>query len=190
MPNPPRKNIRHRKKSYKKLFLFLPLLVLTLRPVLYWTPWHLPFTPHFTESYVLLAPGDGYTLKVNGLSAIASCKSSVPLVATVTQGGYVRARKCGKTVITATLRGKGNKTIRCLVQVSEPNKKSIRLCTGESAYLYLKGLRFRLGIKYKSANTKVAKISITGRITATGKGKTVITATYKGKKFECNVTVK
>lgn len=191
MPNPRRKNARHRKKCRKTFFIVLAgIFILTLRPVLYRTPWHLPFTLHFTESYVLLAPGDGCTLKVNGLASIASCKSSVPLVATVTQGGYVRARKCGKTVITATLRGKGGKKIRCLVQVSEPNKKSLTLRVKQSTHLYLKGLRFRLGVKYKSGDSRIAKVTGTGKVTAVSKGKTVITITYKGKSFECSVTVK
>lgn len=191
MQGHPRKNTRRRKKRPKTLFFVLAaFLILTLRPVLYRTAWQLPFTLHFTESYVLLAPGDGYPLKVNGLAGIASCTSSVPLVATVTQGGYVRARKCGKTVITATLRGKGDKKIRCLVQVSEPNKTSLTLRVRQSTHLYLKGLRFRLGVKYKSGDSRVAKVTGLGKVTAVGKGKTVITITYKGKKFECGVTVK
>lgn len=191
MPHPPRKRAcRRGKKRGRLFFLLAALLTLTLRPVLYRIPWYLPFTPHFTESYVLLAPGDGYPLKVSNFASIASCKSSVPLVATVTQGGYVRARKCGKTVITATLRGKGSKKIRCLVQVSEPNKTSLLLRARQSTYLYLKGLRFRLGVKYKSGDRRVAKVTSTGKVTAVSKGKTVVTITYKGKKFECRVTVK
>ncbi len=45
-------------------------------------------------------------------------------------------------------------------------------------------------VKWKSANTKIATVSKKGKVTAKKKGKVKITATYKGKKYTCTVTVK
>lgn len=182
---------RRKKRSVLVLGVFILLFLFSqIRPLLFFTPWHLPFTVHFTKSYVLLEPGDTYALKLNGLATVSSYESSLPLVATVTSGGYVHARKCGKTVITATLRGKKGKKIRCLVHVTELNKKSLSLRAGQSAHLYLKGLRFVFGVTYQSGDNTVAKVSGTGKVTAVGKGTTTITATCKGKTFACKVTVK
>lgn len=44
--------------------------------------------------------------------------------------------------------------------------------------------------KWKSSNSKVAKVSKTGKVTALGSGKATITAEIYGTKFSCNVTVK
>ncbi len=186
---------RPKRKRRQRRKLFFPVLAILLilsqsRPVLFFTQWHLPFTLHFTKSYVLLAPGDTYALKINGIATILSCESSVPLVATVTSGGYVHARKCGKTVITAVLRGKDGKKIRCLVHVTELNKKELTLRVNQNAHLYIKGLRFVFGVKYTSSDHTVARVSSTGKVTAVRKGTATITAAYKGKEFKCRVTVK
>lgn len=190
-----RKRSAGRRKSGSLRRYLLPALLLLLllsrcRTLLFRTEWHLPFTLHFSESCVLLEPGDAYTLKINGIRTLASYQSSSPLTASVTQGGVVHAWKCGKTVITATLHGKGGKEIRCLVHVTELNKKKLTLRVGESARIYIKGFRFGFGVKYKSGDKTVARVSRTGKVTAVSKGKTVVAAICRGKKFECRVTVK
>lgn len=175
---------------------YLPFAVLLLlllsrgQTLFFWSEWHLPFTLHFAKSYILLEPGDAYALKINGIHTLPSYKSSHSLVASVTQNGIVHAWKCGKTVITATLHGKKQKTIRCLVYVTELNKKTLTLRVKESARIYIKGFRFSFGVKYKSGDKSVAKVTGTGKVTAVGKGKTVITVTCRDKEFECSVTVK
>ncbi len=45
-------------------------------------------------------------------------------------------------------------------------------------------------VKWKTANKKIATVSKKGKITAKKKGNVKITATYKGKKYTCTVTVK
>ena len=45
-------------------------------------------------------------------------------------------------------------------------------------------------VKWKSSNKKVATVSSKGKIKAKKKGKATITATYKGKKYKCKITVK
>ncbi len=45
-------------------------------------------------------------------------------------------------------------------------------------------------VKWKSANKKIATVSKNGKVTAKKKGNVKITATYKGKKYTFNVTVK
>lgn len=177
------------KKYLIPTFLFL-LLLSRCRPLIFFTEWHFPFTPHFSKSYVVLAPGDVYALKVGGFPSILNCQSSVPLTASVTPGGVVHAWKCGKTVITAALRTKNGKKIRCLVHVTELNQKSLTLCVGKSKRIYLKGFFFGFGVKYKSSDSSVARVSGTGKVTAVKKGRAIITLTVKGKDFQCKVTVK
>lgn len=185
-----RKSQKHRMHPLKKYLLLALVLILLsrFRPLIYFTGWHFPFTPHFTKSYVLLAPGETYTLSVGGFPATISCKSSVPLVATVTPGGTVHALKSGKTVITAKLLGKGKK-ISCLVHVTNLNQTSLVLSVGETERLYIKGFFFGFGVKFKSGDNSVAKVSRTGKVTAVCKGNTTITATLKGKEFRCRVKV-
>lgn len=194
----PRNSRRHGKprsrKSPRQRYLIFALLLLLLlsrgQTLFFWSEWHLPFALHFTKSYILLEPGDRYTLKINGIHTLATYKSSHSLIASVTQGGVVHAWKCGKTVITATLHGKKQKKIRCLVHVTELNKKTLTLRVKESARIYIKGFRFSFGVKYKSGDKSVARVTGTGKVTAVGKGKTVITVTCRDKEFECRVTVK
>ncbi|MDE7325315.1 MAG: Ig-like domain-containing protein [Lachnospiraceae bacterium] len=179
---------RHPLKKY--LFIAFSLILLSrYRPLVYFTGWHFPHTPHFTKSYILLTPGETCVLDVGGFPSTISLKSSVPLVATVTQGGTVRALKCGKTVITATLGRKGGKKIRCLIQVTELNQTNLILCVNETKRLYLKGFFFSFNVKYKSGDRSIAKVSRTGKVTAIRRGKTTITATLKGKEFRCRVEV-
>lgn len=46
------------------------------------------------------------------------------------------------------------------------------------------------GVKWKSGNSKVAKVDAKGKVTAVAKGNTVITASAGGKTYSCKVTVK
>jgi len=181
------------KRSRKKHLFFIVFslfLFSRCRPLLFFTQWHFPFTPHFSKSYILLEPGEICTLNVGGFPSILSCKSSVPLIASVTPGGTVCAHKCGKTVITAILDQKTKKTTRCLIHVTKLNKENLTMCVNESERIYIKGFFFGLGVKYQSSNPDVAKISRRGKVRAVGKGHAVIRATLKGKTFQCQVTVK
>ena len=150
----------------------------------------LPFTLHFSESYLLLAPGDSFNLEINGMLLQTKFSSSRSIVASVSQNGIVRAWKPGKTIITATIQNRGGKKIRCMVQVAQLNRTELTLAKGENARLFLRGLGLLpLDIRWKSLDTKVASVSIFGRVRAVAPGTTVITATVRGKTFACSVKV-
>ncbi len=177
-------------KKYLLLAVFFLFLLSRCRPLLFFTQWNFPFTPHFSKSYILLEPGESYTLKVGGLPSTLSCKSSVPFIASVTPGGTVYAHKCGKTVITATLEQKTKKTTRCLVHVTKLNRENLTMYVNESARIYIKGFFFGFGVKYQSSNPDIVKVSGRGKIRAVKRGCATIRATLKGKTFQCQVTVK
>ncbi len=68
------------------------------------------------------------------------------------------------------------------------NKKKITLTAGDCFGLKLKNATGK--VTWKSSKKSVATVSKKGRIEALRAGKATITATYKGKKYKCTVTVK
>ena len=68
------------------------------------------------------------------------------------------------------------------------NKSKITLYVGNTYTLQLKG--GQSGIKWSSADVKVAKVSSKGIVTGVKYGKTTVTATVGTKKYKCIVTVK
>ena len=85
-------------------------------------------------------------------------------------------------------------TVQAAAKKVHLKKTKITLTTGKTYTLKLldkKGKTISAAkVKWKSANTKIATVSKKGKITAKKKGKVIITATYKGKKYTCTVTVK
>lgn len=179
---------RKQKAARVLLILFILLCCANFRTCLYIEPFHMPFSLHFSPSYILLEPGEKYSLKINGLNLVASYHSSRSKIASVTPTGVVYAWKCGKTIITATIHNKSNKKIRCLVQVTKLNHSKLSLFVGKTKWLRILGI-YR-GVTYRSGNPRIATVSLLGKIKAVSKGTVVITATVKGKTFRCTVTVK
>ncbi len=181
-----------RTRRYLRLFALL-LLLFTAQGgnvVFYRSRILLPFTLHFSESYLLLAPGDSFPLEINGMLLQTEFASSRSMVASVTQNGIVRAWKPGKTIITATIQNRNGKKISCMVQVAQLNRTELTLAEGKSARLFLRGLGLLpLDIRWKSRDTDVASVSLFGRVLAVAAGTTVVTATVRGKTFACTVTV-
>ena len=99
-----------RTRRYLRLFALLLLLFTAQGDA----SLQLPFTLHFSESYLLLAPGDSFPLEINGMLLQTEFASSRSMVASVTQNGIVRAWKPGKTIITATIQNRNGKKIRCM----------------------------------------------------------------------------
>ena len=67
------------------------------------------------------------------------------------------------------------------------NKKSLTLAVKDRYTLKLTGAK---NVSWSSKNKAVASVSKKGLVTAKKAGKTVITASYKGKKYKCSVVVK
>lgn len=67
------------------------------------------------------------------------------------------------------------------------NKTSATINVGKSVQLKMKGTKSK--VTWKSANTKIAKVSSTGKVTGIGVGHTTITAKVGKKNYKCTVTV-
>ena len=131
-------------------------------------------------------------------------KSSDKKVATVDKNGKVKALKKGKTIIT--VRTTSGKTFRCGVHVYEVKATQIRVTEKKnitvSKKTIKKGQSYQIKIqltpknttdtlKWKSSNSKVAKVNAKGKVTGLKKGTAVITATTSGGiKTTIKVTVK
>lgn len=124
-------------------------------------------------------------------------KSSNNKVASVTQGGVIRAKKKGNAVITVTTANQ--KTCRIKVTVRQAPKK---VTIGAKNRTLKKGKTLRLrvklpsgsaafGIRYNSSRKRIATVDAKGNVKAIRKGSTVITVKlYNGKKARLKLTVK
>lgn len=132
---------------------------------------------------------------------VESWTSSRPKVVTVNKKtGKLTAKKTGMAYITVKMKSGIQKRIR--VKVQKAVVKTKKLTLNKTKLTLKKGKRFRLQvtrtpvtatdkITYSSSNSKVAKVSAKGRITARKKGTAVITVkSASGKKVRCRVTVK
>lgn len=70
----------------------------------------------------------------------------------------------------------------------EISKSKVTISVGSSTHLKLSVVTSK--ISWKSSKPSVATVSSTGKVTGKGIGTAKITATYKGKKYNCMVTVK
>ena len=127
-------------------------------------------------------------------------KSRNPKIASVSKNGKVTAKKKGKTVITAKVKGTKTKA-GCRIIVGTPvskmklNKKSVSLTIGQKFTLKTIISPRKASMKkviYKSGNSKVATVSKKGVIRAVSAGTTKIRVTAadgSGKKASCTVKV-
>ena len=132
--------------------------------------------------------------------------SSNPEVASVDQDGTVTALKAGKAEITCTaMNGSGAKAA-CSIAVQDrkvtkiklnKTKASLSVTLSKKGTLTLKASVYpadavNKAVSWKSSNTKVAKVSSKGKVTAVGAGVCTITCTAKdgsGIKKSCKITV-
>ena len=150
--------------------------------------------------------GKTYTLKATVTPSTATnknitWKSSNKSVATVSSKGVVTGKKAGTATITCTTED-GSYKATCKIKVTkfhavksvELNRRSVTLDGGERYQLKATvnpTNASEQGVTWSSSNTKVAKVSSTGRVTAVKKGTAVITCTTKsGKKTAtCKIRV-
>lgn len=141
--------------------------------------------PTINKSSAKLHTASKLTLTVKTSEDI-TWKSSSEKVATVSQSGVVTAHKKGTATITATT---GGKKVTCKITVVERslNKTELNMYVGHTAKLEYVGGSGK--VKWRSSDTKVAKVDSDGNVTATGAGKATITATRNGEKLSCTVKV-
>lgn len=138
------------------------------------------------KTSLLLVKGQTAKLKISNAAGKVTWSSSKKAVASVSSGGKVKAKKKGKTVITARI---GGQTKKCSVQVEAPklNLSEVSLNLSETKQLKLSGCKH--SVKWSTSNASVAGVK-KGKITAKGVGTAKVTAAVHGKKFVCKVTVR
>ena len=159
------------------------------------------------KSYLHLKIGKKATIKAtvtptNATNRKINWKSSNTKVAKVNQNGKVTAKKAGACTVTATTKDGSRKSAKCLVVVGKLakkialNKTNATIYTGEKLKLKAtftpKKIAYK-GIKWTTSDSKIAKVSKKGKVTALKKGSVVIKATTKDgskKAAKCKIIVK
>lgn len=129
-------------------------------------------------------------------------KSSDSKIASVNSDGTVTGKKAGTVTVTCTT-NTGKYVASCKVKVEKYintksvslNKLTVKVYAGRKYTLVATVLPENASskkLKWKSSNTKVAKVDSNGVVTGVSKGTAIITCTTKdtGKKATCSVTVK
>ena len=155
------------------------------------------------RSELPLAMGGTAVLNATVLPADATNKevtwaSSEPKVATVDKDGKVSAVGVGEATITVTSKADSTKFATCAVIVTYADvtsvsldKETLDLTKGETAALTatVEPATADQTVIWKSDNEDVATVDNSGKVTAVGVGKAIITATSGGMTAECKVTV-
>ena len=121
-------------------------------------------------------------------------------VATVNEDGLVSARKVGTVAIAATVEGKSALVEVSVQQAPKPvatvriTPATATLTTGSkvqlsAATLDASGSQLGRPVTWGSSDTKVATVSVTGRVTAIAPGLATITATSEGRTGAASVSV-
>ena len=126
-------------------------------------------------------------LKIIGGIGTVKWTSSNSGIVKVTQTGKVTGVKLGTATITAYVSGE---KLTCKVKVKAPelSVKSKTLYERENYKLKVLGATGK--ISWKSSNTKIAKVSSGGTVTAVKTGTVKITAKVSGKTLTCTIKVK
>lgn len=138
------------------------------------------------QSYTIYK-NESVQLKLYGKNKKTTFSSSDKSKIKVDKNGKIIALKAGTAVITANTNGYKAST-KVIVKNPELSCKSKTLVAKEKYTIKVNGWKGK--VKWKSSNTKVAKISSKGRITALKAGNTTITAMFNGKKLKCKIKVK
>lgn len=160
--------------------LFIPYTSLFFR---YKRP--LPFTLQLSKHDIVMKKGEMTSLYIKGLNKRVKYSSSNFRVAGVSLTGKVLGYQPGTAFITAEV---DDKELKCRVRVIDLNKDSLKMSIGNTHKLKVLGPA--TFVKWRSSDERVATVSSFGRVKAKGKGKTLVTAIWKGKKLECSIRVK
>lgn len=143
-----------------------------------------------------------FTLKTNTTSGNLKFSTSNKKIVTVSSAGKIKAVKKGSANITISL--KSNAKIKKVVKVTvgqpatrvKVNKSALTIKKGRSAVIKATvgpNTTSNKKVIWKSSNSKIAKVSVSGRVTAVRGGRATITAIAadgSGKKAICRVTVR
>lgn len=149
-----------------------------------------------------LKAGKTFTLRTNTTSGNLKFSTSNKKIVTVSSAGKIKAVKKGSANITISL--KSNAKIKKVVKVTvgqpatrvKVNKSALTIKKGRSAVIKATvgpNTTSNKKVIWKSSNSKIAKVSATGRVTAVKGGRATITAIAadgSGKKAICRVTVR
>ena len=120
---------------------------------------------------------------------IPKFSSSRSSVAKIDSSGNITGVKNGTAIISVKADGQ---TVKCTVEIKKPtitlNSYSISMKVGETVTL-TPNVSNGYKPQYSSSNSKVAKVTGTGRVTALKKGKAIITISEDGTKVKCQINV-
>ena len=139
-----------------------------------------------SQTSLLLVKGQSKKLKIKNAAGKVKWTSSKKSVASVSSSGQVKARKKGKTVITANVGGE-KKTCKVTVEFPKLNMTNISVNLWESRTLKLSGCKH--SVKWRSSDSDIVKVK-KGKITARETGRATVTAKVHGKSYKCKVEVK
>lgn len=180
--------------NWKKGIIFFVILLITVSFILdhssvyfrtHSITKHRNYFMRLNKTDLYLIQGEEYHLKLHAINKRVTFSSTNFRVAGVGLHGRIFAYQPGTAFILAKV---GKKVLKCRVHVLNINKRNITLKVGRSKHLYIKGSNAL--VRWKSANPRVAGVSIFGSVKAKKKGKTVIYAKVKGKTLSCVVRVK
>ena len=137
-----------------------------------------------SASDLYLVKGEVYHLKLHALNKRVTFTTTNFRVASVNFHGRIYALQPGKAFVLAKV---GKRTLKCRVHVIELSRNTITINRGRSTKLSIRGTNSY--VRWKSANPRVASVSMFGRVTGKKKGRTVIYATVKGKTMKCIVKI-
>lgn len=149
-----------------------------------------------------LKAGKTFTLKTNMTSGNLKFSTSNKKIVTVSSAGKIKAVKKGSANITISLKSNAKIKKVVKVKVGQPatrvkvNKSALTIKKGKSAVIKATvgpNTASNKKVIWKSSNSKIAKVSASGRVTAVRGGRATITAIAadgSGKKAICRVTVR
>lgn len=131
-----------------------------------------------------ITKGNSRRLYVKGSKKKVKWKTSNKAVAVVNKTGLVTAKKGGTATITAKV---GKKKLKCKVKVRGLNRN--RITMHRNLKYKLKVMNGAAGSSWKSSNSRIAKVSSDGMVTAKASGKCFISCVSGGKKLSCEINV-
>lgn len=144
-----------------------------------------PKSIKISKTSLCLVKGQTSTLKIKNATNKIHWKSSKKSVASISAKGKVKAKRKGKTTITASV---GSQKKRCKVTVETPklSAANITLDVGKSHIIKLSGCSH--SVNWSTSNSEIVKVKA-GKITAKLDGTVIITAKVHNKKYKCRVKV-